>query len=343
MGTGLLHLHLQNTNAPGALETNREVSAAEWEISACPPGDAPQEPSTWESLFSSMPAWRAADQGSSVQVADGRVLWLFNDTVAEHGQTSVLLRNSILLTRGSCTELDTSSETEFFESDSGHWWWPTHGVADGQSVWVVAGKYSGGAQAWDFEHEGDQLFQVNVTADSVDLIRDVAIPSEIDVNWSAGLATVDSYLVLFGVDQYLRLYVARTPIADPGRTWEYVGEGRQWTSDALQSVPGPYVGATSVSAVHTGEHWSIIFKPGGLVGAEIVELTAETLHGPFESTTVATVPVREEGPWTYNPVRHTWMSSGSGIGVLSLSRNVPNIEDVYRDYSLYRPEFLVIA
>lgn len=344
LSVGLLNYHYKSRGQAAdsniaASETGVETT---WAVQPCPDGAVPSRPEDWESTFASMPSWRGGDQGSSVQLSDGRVLWLFNDTVAERSSDPVLLRNSVILTRGSCVELDSSSQTEFFPSTPQSWWWPTHAAADGQTAWVLAGEFEGGSDSWDFTHVSSALYRLDVQSDSVRVRGKVQVPNTGNINWSAGLARIDKYLVLFGVDSYLRLYTARTPLLDPGSQWEYTNGSGGWTPEGPQAAPGPYVGATSVSAEYTGDGWSIISKPGGLVGEELVEFTSASLHGPFQERAILHVPAVANGPWLYNPVRHPWAGAQTGTTLISLSQNVASIEDVYRNYGLYRPDFLTL-
>ena len=49
-----------------------------------------------------LPAWQAADIGASARLSDGRLVWLFGDTVRTADLSPRIVANSMLITSGSC-------------------------------------------------------------------------------------------------------------------------------------------------------------------------------------------------------------------------------------------------
>ena len=49
-----------------------------------------------------LPAWQAGDIGASAQLSDGRMVWVFGDTVRTEGYNPRLVANSMLVSSGIC-------------------------------------------------------------------------------------------------------------------------------------------------------------------------------------------------------------------------------------------------
>lgn len=306
---------------------------------ACPT-PAPRDSQSWEGFWSSQPRWIAGDQGSSVALEDGSVLWLFNDTLTRADTGSALVRNSVLRTRGGCTEFDSlASGGPFLPAGPQQWWWPTHGVQspDGR-VWVLAGRFTGSASTWDFKHLGDAVFQVAAHPDgSLEVVGETRLPPSLARrSWSAGLGLDGSRLLVYGTDAEGGLLVSATDVSEPGEAWSYY-DGSAWSASELSAAPIAQVGATSVSVFSRAAEWFVVSKPGGLVGDHVQLLRGESPEGPFEARTWF---LSEGSPtaWTYNPVVHPWQQDGDRI-LVSISRNHAEPSEVLADPSLYRPAF----
>ena len=50
-----------------------------------------------------LPLWQAGDIGASARLGDGRIVWVFGDTVRAPDVTPRVVANSMLVTTGLCT------------------------------------------------------------------------------------------------------------------------------------------------------------------------------------------------------------------------------------------------
>jgi hypothetical protein len=112
------------------------IAAAQW-----PQADA---------LFHRDPRWLGSDAAFSVALRDGRILWLFNDTLVATTRAHVrshadLLRNTVAIERG--TDPTTASmrfywgetrgrPSSFFPDQGSRWFWPQHGIRLGRALVV---------------------------------------------------------------------------------------------------------------------------------------------------------------------------------------------------------------
>ena len=59
---------------------------------------------------SDLPAWQAADIGASARLSDGRLVFVFDDTLRKDSDQPQLVPNSILITSGECASQLMTSE-----------------------------------------------------------------------------------------------------------------------------------------------------------------------------------------------------------------------------------------
>ncbi|HSR30499.1 MAG TPA: hypothetical protein VLY63_08030, partial [Anaerolineae bacterium] len=96
-----------------------------------------------DALFRSNPKWLGSDDAYSVDLGNGRTLWLFGDTFISRSflntrRLSTLIRNSVAIQSGydpSTASMEFAWRTErgkplsFFPEEDDTWFWPGHGIA----------------------------------------------------------------------------------------------------------------------------------------------------------------------------------------------------------------------
>jgi hypothetical protein len=121
-----------------------------------------------DALFRSDPKWLGSDGAYSIDLGDGRVLWLFGDTfistsILNTRRVSKMIRNSVGIQTGydpSAAAMAFTWRTEggkpssFFPEDGETWFWPGHGIAldDRLIVFLVATRAT--SEGLGFEHIG---------------------------------------------------------------------------------------------------------------------------------------------------------------------------------------------
>ncbi len=117
-------------------------------LTAC--GAPPESAATWpeaDALFRRDPRWLGADAAYSIDLEDGRVLWLFGDTFVATSDANVrteseMVRNTVAITSRDPLTSDfephwrvgeDGTPASFFEEDGERWHWPGGGavLADG--------------------------------------------------------------------------------------------------------------------------------------------------------------------------------------------------------------------
>jgi hypothetical protein len=103
-----------------------------------------------DALFHQEPRWLGADGAYTIDLGDGRVLWLFGDSFVATSPAlvrseSTMVRNSVAVMTGhdpatATMQLawrDGSPPTSFFPEDGDHWFWPNDGVREPDGTLVV--------------------------------------------------------------------------------------------------------------------------------------------------------------------------------------------------------------
>jgi hypothetical protein len=123
--------------------------------------DSPREPLSsdllpvepWpeaDALFRTDPKWLGSDDAYSVDLGNGRTLWLFDDSLISRTfmntrRLATMIRNSVAIQSGtdpSAASIEFTwrtrkgKPTSFFPEDGETWFWPGHGI-----VWT-AGHWS---------------------------------------------------------------------------------------------------------------------------------------------------------------------------------------------------------
>lgn len=317
---------------------------------------------------SELPYWQAADVGASAVLSDGRVLWVYGDTLRELPLEPRLVDNTIVITSGTCmSQLVTDGLGPVFPRDPGELsHWPMSivrldpavvGVPGVQDVVVVyLSRIQRGDRQWDFMFRGTTVAVMTVAEDGVPRLARMMhlTPDSVvydQVNWGAAATQDGDWLYLYGTRQTgeanvfgRELYVSRLPVADPtdAAAMEY-WDGEEWQPESTRAVPiMDAVEGTSqtLSVDRIDGVWTAISKRGGDLADTITMWTAEQPHGPWTATDVAEAPNgQDSGNLQYTPLSHPDIRTPSGQLLVSVSRNTSGIEELFASPELGRVLF----
>lgn len=121
-----------------------------------------------ERMFRSDPRWLGGDGASSVDLGDGRVLWLFGDSFIDPSgsgarRTSDLIRNSIAIQTGYdptsasmkfAWKMLRGKPAAFFARQGKNWFWPASGIMVGKRLLVFLMEVGTAANELGFEARG---------------------------------------------------------------------------------------------------------------------------------------------------------------------------------------------
>ncbi len=298
--------------------------------------------------------WTGGDATYSIQLPDGRTIWLFGDTflgtVNPDGSRPggiPFLNNTLVVTRGSNFNTFYGGSAEQPEAfvkppQADDWYWPNDPTLyDGKIQLLLShmGR-SGVGGMWDFHLESTDLVVISPGDFSIDT-QFVRVDDD-RIFWGAAVMEDDDYTYIYGLEDVNPdkfLHVARVAGGNLLNPWEFYN-GSGW-----QDSPANHRVRNHVS------NQFAVFREGG----KYYLLTQEIIFGSriflYESDS-------PEGPWTNERVVYCTPESGGNIftynafahpeqsmdGDLLITYNVNSFVfgDLFEDVNNYRPRFVRI-
>ncbi len=302
------------------------------------------------------PGWTGGDGTVSVQLPDGRTLWLFGDSflgrIDPDGTRSAdtpFIRNCALIqSPGGLTPLygqrQGAPAALFQTATRDEWYWPGDATLQAGRLLVFLHRFrSTGPGLWDWQWIGTDIAVLGLPGLGVEAIRPQPVATR--TRFGAALLEHQGQVYIFGVTDAAgprRLHVARAAagsLLDPD--WVFF-DGRRWS-------PAPGRSAGVLTGV--GSQFSVVpFRKGFVLitmdgrtpfSGRLVAYTASRPEGPFEGPiALFTAPEAGGDIAAYNPFVHPQFTQQNRILV---SYNVNHLKDptvLYRDAHLYRPRFI---
>ena len=318
-----------------------------------------------------LPYWQSADVGASAMLSDGRVVWLWGDTIREaevEPEMPRMVDNSILVTSGTCVSQVVNDEhgpalpldpnllsiwpMSVVRLDPG----PEAAPDVTDVVVVYCSRVQRGDRMWDFIVRGTTVAVFTVGADGVPRLSDAAQLTPDDPNlgaihWGAGAVRDGDWLHVYGSrntgQAYTyghEVYAARMPVdrpTDPGamQFWD----GRGWQDDRSRVVPVISAAegvAQTLSVDLVDGTWVAYSKLGGDLADEAATWTSDSPTGPFVVQPVLPSPAGQDtGYIQYTPLAHPEIPTTPGRMLVSVSRNVDDYDLLLARPQLGRPLF----
>jgi hypothetical protein len=243
--------------------------------------------------------WITADLPASVDLRDGRVLWLFGDTwigarspdggIAPGAR---LWHNSALVQTGGCVDLVSAGGA----GDAGwltipgtdEFWWPAGGVVAGGprgkvvDVFVTRVRRTGSG-VFDFVAVGMDVMQLRRADLAVVAVRPLLHQDRL---WASSVVADDGWLYLFGREYTAgpSTYLARVRARDLHGRWEF-RSGKRWRWDPARATPvltAPPFNNPAVTRLPDGR-WLAIAKDREFDGTAVIGWTARAAQGPWRA------------------------------------------------------------
>lgn len=281
-------------------------------------------PARAESGLESFLASHHADVGSSVPLGDGRVLWLFGDTVNDEGPWD---RNSAAVQEGGTV---TRLPGTFLQpSAPGHWYWPGEAVREGARVRILAQDFTcdDPCGPWDFRYVRTDILTYRLT----DLVQvgKVSLPRrDSGAMWSQIYKAQDGYTYAYGsysvpgeLGKAIEVAQVRTGYVWCVKCWRYLG---------TRMTPEMELGTVSSVVRNPGGGYRLYSKRLDLWSDEIIAYDSATPYGPWRSRQVVAVTPQGDGKWTYAVEVHPEQRVGSWKLMLTYATNCDQLCPDYR-------------
>ncbi|MCW2857780.1 MAG: hypothetical protein JWR52_3395 [Marmoricola sp.] len=316
------------------------------------------------------PGFAGGDVGASVELQDGRRIFVFGDTLRSAsfaGQRFV--HNSMLVFGPGCGRVVLPRDHGALipdRADHVGYWPMSIARIQGQGydlVGVGVQRVRSGATGdpFSFEVLGPALATFVVPVGGTPRLVSVRDVGADDANterpmWGAAAVVDSGWVYLYGTSrspqarlQGFDLRVARTrpaQLADP-RAWSY-WDGRTWQPQAAAAAVliGSRGGVSqTLSVFRQGRSWYVVSKKDEVLGSDLTIWTASSPTGPFVAApAAASIPSDAvTGTLRYMPLAHPELLPIPGTVVVSYSENNTDLTVVQDDPRRYRPRFLRVA
>lgn len=362
---------LQTVLAAAAISLLATVVAQDTAVGACSEETMIERHSAvkdeaFDALFTSFgPGWTGGDSTYSVELPDGRNLWLFSDSFIgfvnpsrTRPRNTPMVNNSLVVQDGE--ELTTITgdiggipQSFFPTGDLGGWFWvydatvETTEAGDVLRVFLIRFERTAAGGMWGFAWQDNALATVSLP--DLELVSIEPLPSEHGVSWGAAVLEHGEHVYIYGMEdlgarKHMHLARAKAGAVADAASWEYATApgGASWSGDPADSVRLLTGIGNEFSVTHLGGRFLLVTMSSlTTLSPEVVAYAACDPAGPFEDRTVLyETPEHEEGlAFTYNAHAHPQFTENGEL-LISYNVNASDIAWVFADADLYRPRFI---
>lgn len=314
-------------------------------------------------IFTHDSIWRGADGAASIDLKNGKVLWLFSDTFIDtqakkQRKHATMINNSIAILHGSSLDRtkmayfyqgELSDPKSFFSIPGDTWFWTGHGtLIDGQLVVFLIEEKSTPEDP-GFEAVGWYIALIQNPNDSP-LEWDITYIKGTDTNQiivgSSAVFIDENYLYAYGVaePQTHHVYLARFQLND-------IKQGKlndmEWWNNKVWTSRSPiddnttplFVGQTEFS-VHFDPRLNqyIQIQTHGFGAASLGYRKAEKPQGPWSEPILFYQPkINHQNEFVYTANAHPEFTDQEGV-LITYNINNSLFEKLLEDESIYFPK-----
>jgi hypothetical protein len=326
-----------------------------------------ESPDSTNQFFKKDPLWRGADGAASVDMGNGKILWLFSDTFicadsSKSRNKSTIIRNSIAIQDG--YNINNASvqfywnkskkaNEAFFKAKGKYWFWTGHGIRIKDKLLVFLIKESAVKTGLGFKAIGWSAVLISNPDDEPSVWEMKYIEGPETFSTIAGSAAVlkdENYLYAFGSVEPSthEVYLLRWKLTE---AYQGILSNLEWwinerwaTRKTKLPIPKPlFTGATEYSVHYDSVlHKYIQVQSFGFGEASVGLRTANQLTGPWTEPIMIDTPVYTgiKKPLMYAAKAHPELE-GNGI-YITYNINSVEFEELLTNQSIYFPRFLLL-
>jgi len=278
--------------------------------------------------------WQGADAAYSIPLQDGRVAWIFGDTLygdqrLVNGVEPRMVHNTIGIS--TCEEgkwkIDYSIKKDakgnpdsFFkpQQNNGTYYWALDGVEYNHELWVtlvcVRNMPNSNAFALGFEVCGTDLAHVTgLESDPQDwkVAYFPLVPEGVHANPSASALVEDDYLYIYtlyevGSRPQILTRIPLKGLGDPKKNLQYLGSDDQW-HDGIEPAKAKTIMKTGASEMSVRYHaelkkWIAVMVDPQMFSDKVILRTSPSMTGPWtDGEVIYRIPVLQKSDPKYDP------------------------------------------
>ncbi|KGN37847.1 DUF4185 domain-containing protein [Knoellia subterranea] len=314
-----------------------------------------------------LPYWQAADIGASARLDDGRLVWVFGDTIRRSGIGPSMVANSMLITSGLClSQLMAPSRGPIIpDVEPGTVRWPMsvsvveEGGTERIVVFTARIRRGSGNDVWGFRYLGSDAVTFTVAEGEAPQLEQILelTPDRDDayqVNWGSASMVSGDHIYVYGTElpratafgRSLRVGRAALATAQDRGTWEF-WDGERWQADELRAtaiIPSQG-GVSQTLSVHEIDGKVVaVSKKDGDLGSTVATWASTEPVGPWKVSAALDAPfLTGKDEFAYAPLAHPEVALASGKLLVSISRNTTDLARLKQNPVIGRPRFAEIA
>lgn len=306
--------------------------------------------------------WVAGDATYSIELPDGRTLWLFGDSFigtvnpdSSLAPGASMIRNCAVLQVGdSLTAMyqGTYNDPDDFVKTNNPdttWFWPEHGIVENNTLKIIFSEFgpNDGAPGWNFEYRN--AWVVNFTYPGLELIEQLLLPYYVQngVMYGDRLMEYGDYTYIYGrkednPDYHIPMvHLARVEAGDLLGDWEFY-DGNNWEYDPIVSKKLTDHAVSQQFGVFPHQDKFVMITQEIWLGTKIYSLVANQPEGPWSNVTVLyETPYPFPDMLTYNAYPHPQFDENNEL-LISYNSN-GDFWELFNNIELYRPNFFRVS
>jgi hypothetical protein len=332
---------------------------------------APLRAASWpeaEALFHQEPRWLGGDGVYSIDLGQGRVLWLFSDSfiatsAANTRSQSTIVRNSLAIQTGYdpatasmrffWSETSNGPDAFFIDSNAPKWFWPAHGARIGNTLLIFLSEVQPSSGGLGFAGSGWKAVAIDNPDATPDQwqVRALDAPNQFALVVGTSVLTVGDYLYAYShSDTQDGIFLARIPLTDAAQgtltNLEWYTGSIGWILQSRLSVAPAALMANAQAEFNVypnPPHTPFLEVQTDAFGAaDLAYRTANAPTGPWSGLRAFYRPpeYNQSGIMIYAAKMHPMLTGSGADVVVSYSTNNTDFNTLVQDTSLYYPRFV---
>lgn len=278
--------------------------------------------------------WQGADAAYSIPLHDGRVAWIFGDTLYGDGRLVTgeeprMVHNTIGLS--TCKDdkwkidytikKDSKGQPDSFfkpQQNNGTYYWALDGVEHNAELWItlvcVRNVPNSNAFALGFEICGTDLARVTGLESDPQNWKVAYFPlvaGSVHANPSASALIEDDYLYIYtlyevGSRPQILTRIPLQGLGDPRKNLQYLGSDDKW-QDGIEPAKAKVIMKTGASEMSVRYHpelkkWIAVMVDPQIFSDKVILRTSPTLIGPWtDGEVIYRIPILQKSDPKYDP------------------------------------------
>lgn len=309
------------------------------------------------------PGFTGGDATYSVDLPDGRTVWIFGDTfigpvtpeLSREKTDPMYIRNCFVVQDGDqmitrhlgkpeefksmiipqeVTELDTLNERDV-------WYWPGDAFVSNDTLKLFLSKFhQADTGMWGFKFIETELVEFLLPEIKQVKISKIGYTKDPEIHYGHAVCETDDFLYIYGRGNG-QLYAARAAWDDVVSSWEFFN-GVGWSSNPADAKPmADMEGSEQFSVFELNDQYVLLTQLGSL-SKEVISLVSQTPYGPWQnkkSLFHTPIPFDNKELFTYNAMAHPQFTENDEL-LVSYNTNSFQLADHFVNAAIYRPRFV---